>query len=100
MEEIDNPINKMLKNQDKKTVKMGDLHEHSVGENGSAVGNSPHKNFNLIFNSMGQGKDVVHHNLEHERQEQGENLKAMGSMTSRAADVSKGEFKKGDQNSV
>lgn len=69
----------MMHNAEKKQVKMGNV--HLEGENGSAVGNSIHKNFNLIFNSMDHGKDVVHHNLEAERKEQGENLKAMGGMT-------------------
>lgn len=82
---------------EKKQVKMGNVHVEP--ENGSAVGNSVHKNFNLIFNSMDHGKDVVHHDLEAERREQGENLKAMGSMTSRAGEVKKAEFNKGDLNS-
>jgi len=73
---------------------------HLEGENGSAVGNSIHKNFNLIFNSMDHGKDIVHHDLDAEKREQGENLKAMGGMTSRGSqDNKKADFNKGDLNS-
>jgi hypothetical protein len=69
MEGVANPIDEMVKKNEEKIVKMGN--KHMEGENGSAVGNSAHKNFNLIFNSMKQGKDVVHHDLDSERKELG-----------------------------
>tara|TARA_B110000285_G_scaffold234168_1_gene310192 strand:+ start:328 stop:621 length:294 start_codon:yes stop_codon:yes gene_type:complete len=97
MSEISNPIDAMVHNNEKKVVKMSNVHVEA--ENGSAVGNSIHKNFNLIYNSMDHGKDVVHHNLDAERAEQGDNLKAMGGMTQRSGEVKKADFNKGDLNS-
>merc|ERR1712166_1090644 len=49
---------------------------------------------------MDHGKDIVHHDLDAEKREQGENLKAMGGMTSRGSqDNKKADFNKGDLNS-
>jgi hypothetical protein len=67
MSQINNPIDGMMKNVEQKQVKMGNVHVEN--DNGSRVGNSFHKNFSLIFNSMDHGKDVVHHDLDAERRE-------------------------------
>jgi hypothetical protein len=77
---------------------MGNVHVEN--DNGSKVGYSIHKNFNLIFNSMDTGKEVDHHNLDNERFEQGENLKAMGGMTQRSGEVKKSSFRKSDLSTV
>lgn len=65
--DIQNPIDGMMKNVEGKTVKMGNVHVE--GDNGSEVGFSSHKNFNLIYNSMDHGKDITHHDLDAERRE-------------------------------
>ena len=57
----------MVKNTEKKIGKMSNVHVEK--DNGSKVGYSVHKNFNLIFNSMDKGKEVKHHNLDDERDE-------------------------------
>jgi len=54
---------------------------HLEGENGSYVGKTSNKNFEIILNSMDHGKDVTHHDLAAEMAEQGGELKAMGGMS-------------------